>query len=151
MRCALRAAALLALGFAAVAWDSDAAAQTVCPVATQAGTRVVSRLLSSPEYADTRQRHGLPQSSTTRTLNDAQDATACNRIYQFLATKTTQTDWRAKWNPSFYAAGGYYYVVLAPKPVDAPPPPPGTARFDLRWKPVYVLDSQFALVASLGM
>ncbi|HEX2220874.1 MAG TPA: hypothetical protein VHG35_18905 [Gemmatimonadales bacterium] len=118
---ALLVLTLLVAG-AATRLDSTAA-QTVCPAATEASNQLVADLVRSPDRAATRQKLGLPALAITRVLNDSQDATVCSRISQFVETRTSNRE----------------------------PVPAGKVYIDLRWTPVYVLDSNLNMVAGLAM
>ncbi|HEX2204104.1 MAG TPA: hypothetical protein VHG91_12425 [Longimicrobium sp.] len=126
-------------------------AQTACPAATAETTQIATRLASAPDYADTRQKYGLPTSTVMRILNDSADAATCGRITAFVDTMTPNADWRTRWSPAYYRVGALYYVVLTPKPISTAPPPPGKVDIDLSWSGLYVLDSSFNLVAGLAM
>lgn len=125
-------------------------AQTVCPAATQASDQIVADLVRSPERAATRQKLGLPALAVTRVLNDSQDAALCSRITQIVETRTSNRDWRTRWNPSYYKVNNLYYIVLARKPNNEPAPA-GKVYIDLRWTPVYVLDSNLNVIGGIAM
>ncbi|HEX2220875.1 MAG TPA: hypothetical protein VHG35_18910 [Gemmatimonadales bacterium] len=129
---------------------SHASAQAACPAEAVAPKRILSRIVSGEDDADTRERYGLPADLETRLLTDARDAAACARIHGFLETMSSEPDWRMGWDPSFYEVGSFYYVIVAPKP-NAKPVSPGRAYIDLRWAALYVLDADFGLVAGIAM
>lgn len=137
---------LLASGVAA-----STGAQTACPAPTTETTQIAARLASAPDYADIRQKHGLPASTVMRVLTDSADAAVCGRITAFVNSMTPNADWRTRWLPAYYRVGSLYYVVLVPKPEPTAPPPPGKVHIDLSWSGLYVLDSSLNLVAGMAM
>jgi hypothetical protein len=140
---------LLACGFAGA---PAAAAQLYCPLEVADSREFVTSVVAGAEYSGERQDLGLPTVTTTqvRRLADGTDLTACQRINQFLNARTPMPDWRTHWSPVFYTAGGYYYAILVPVP-NTSPVPAGKVRVDLRWTPLFVLKSDFTLVAAMAI
>lgn len=134
---------------------TQAAAQTTCPAATTRSDRVINRLLTSPEHADTRQKYGVGVVSATgiRKLVDSTDAARCQRLHEVLRSRsTTGTVDPSQWQPTFYSANGRLYIVAAPKPPVVTRVSPDTIRISLMWTPTYIVDaSTYAVIGSIGM
>ena len=143
---------LLLLGLLSPIGDAGVL-QTACPSEVGIARRVVTRLLTAKDYMDARTQHGLPALGVTsfRVLTDAQDASVCNRISQIVAARSSTSDWRTGFDPVYYQTGSFYVAALAPKPSTLGPPPPGYAHIDLRWTPLFILDSNLNVVAAVAM
>lgn len=133
---------------------SDAgASQTACPSEVGNARRVVTRLLTDKDYMDARIKHGFPALGVAsfRVLTDAHDASVCTRMTQVVAARSSSPDWRTHFDPVYYQAGNFYLAALAPKPSTDAPPPPGYVRIRLGWTPLFILDANLNVVASVAM
>jgi hypothetical protein len=76
-------------------------------------------LLSTEEFAQTREQHDLPaplDSTSIRLLTDAQDRTVCEVLAQRVASDPYIG--RAPWKSVFYQAGDWYFVVSLMYPLE---------------------------------
>lgn len=134
---------------------AQAGAQASCPVPTTRADEVIDRLLTSPEFAETRQEYGVGVVSATaiRRLVDPTDATTCKRLHEVLRSqsKTGSVD-PSRWQPAFYRADGLLYIIAHPTTEAVTRLPSGNLRISLMWIPTYIVDpSTYAIKASFGM
>jgi hypothetical protein len=83
-------------------------------------------------------------------LSDSADAETCRKIYvgvdEYLGVHGGHAGLSL---PIFYRGGPYYFAVYTLTPHTAAPP--GMVHIDARWSPMYVLDSEFKVLAVIAI
>jgi hypothetical protein len=122
----------------------------VCPGETEQARRIAVRFASSSEFARARDRYNVASASPeqVRLLTDSSDADVCRRLLTIYRQRTERGTGTLL--PTFYQAGDFYYVSLVREPKPHPARP-GYAYIDTRWLPLWVLDRDLRLVASVAM
>lgn len=112
-----------------------------CPVENTQIRAMAHRFMSSPSFAESRQRLGLGALTPAdlRLLTDATDAAACN----VLRERVPLTPRKYPRVATYYRVGSHYLVIFTQVV------PPGETY--ITWHPLIVLDSSFAFRDAFAM
>lgn len=114
-----------------------------CPATEPTTARwTVEHVLSSAQYADARERTGLPTNpKAARLLKSPADTAACAQLSSYVAGLPNRTNTIR--NSAYYQAGNYYLVVVIPERNDA--------TISTGWNTLHILDRDFNPIRTLGV
>lgn len=125
-----------------------------CPVERPDGRRLVSRFVGSPGYALIRSTLGLPSadSGAVRSVTGQANGAVCKSVFAAVSDSLSDHG-RGQYLYSIFQVGNLYYVPMSLKRAK-PSLTPGasnTITIHTGFTPVYVVDSNYRVVAKVAM
>lgn len=141
---------IFVLASAAAILVAPAAARAQCTSETETGRRLVMEYATQSTPA---RPAGVPvvPADQVRPLTGAGDAAVCARLYDvFWAQWRNPDEPKPEWRWTFYQVGDQYYVVAHRVTLPVSRNADGTFNISFNWSPIFVVDRDYRIVASIA-
>jgi hypothetical protein len=121
-----------------------------CTAETETGRRLV--LGYATQHTNARPA-GVPvvTAQEVRPLTNTYDSATCSQLFNvFWGQWRNPEEAKPGWRWTYYQVGTLYYVVAHPAREPVMRNPDGTLNISLRWSPIFVIDRNYQLVASIA-
>lgn len=139
----LACAALIAAG-------GPSSARAQCTNESETGRRLV--LAYATQYTNARPA-GVPvvSSAQVRPLTNPTDSAVCQQLfYVWWAQWQNPEEPKPGWHWTYYKVGDLYYVVVHKTTPAVTQNADGTVSVSLSWTPIFILDANYSLIASVA-